>query len=168
MSAQQIALVVLRLAIGWHLFLQGYGKLAQPAWSAASYIEQATGPLAGLFRALAAQATLLRLCDALVPWALLSLGLLLMLGLLTRSASISAVLLLTSFVLARPPLLLGGILVVGADGNAELYVNQTVIEILGLIVTLAFDTGRMIGLDILLRRRRSRKADASSSIGQEQ
>ncbi len=152
---QQLTLVVLRFVIGWHLFLQGYGKLTQPAWSAAPYLSHATGPLAGLFRGLAAQATLLLLCDRVIPWALLVLGLFLMIGLLTRSASIAAMALLASFTLAHPPLLVAGILVVGADGNAELYVNQTIIEVLGLGVTLAFDTGRMIGLDLLLRGRPS-------------
>jgi thiosulfate dehydrogenase (quinone) large subunit len=159
---QQIALVVLRFAIGWHLFLQGYGKLTQPGWSAAAYLQHATGPLSGVFRALAAQPTLLALSDAGVPWSLLLLGLLLMLGLATRGASAGAIILLTSFVLARPALLVGGILVVGGDGNAELYVNQTVIEILALAVTLVFDTGRLAGLDVLLRGRRPVPASQSS------
>jgi uncharacterized membrane protein YphA (DoxX/SURF4 family) len=163
---QQGTLVVLRFAIGWHLFLQGYGKLTQPGWSAASYLQHATGPLAGIFRALAAKATMLSICDISVPWTLLVAGLFLMLGLATRSAGVAAMLLLAAFVLAHPPLLVGGILVVGPDGNAELYVNQTVIEILALAVVLVFDTGRLAGLDLLLRGRRP--APMSSSTGQQE
>jgi thiosulfate dehydrogenase [quinone] large subunit len=163
--AQQLALVALRFAVGWHLFLQGYGKLVQPGWSARPYVEHATGPLAGLFRALAGRSTLLAVCDTAIPWTLLVLGLLLMLGLATRTAIVAAILLVSSFVLARPPLLVGGILVVGGDGNAELYVNQTVIEILALAVTLAFDTGRFVGLDVLLRGRARGVAAAPSSTG---
>jgi thiosulfate dehydrogenase (quinone) large subunit len=160
---QQLALVVLRFAVGWHLFLQGYGKLVQTAWSARPYIETATGPLAGVFRALAGRSTLLAVCDTAIPWALVVLGLLLMLGLVTRTASLAAIVLVASFVLARPPLLVGGILVVGGDGNAELYVNQTVIEILALAVTLTFDTGRLVGLDVLMRSRRAKSVAAVPS-----
>ena len=54
-SFQKVALVTLRFAIGWHLFLQGYGKLAQPGWSAGPYLARATGPLADLFHALGGQ-----------------------------------------------------------------------------------------------------------------
>ncbi|MBN2371808.1 MAG: DoxX family membrane protein [Vicinamibacteria bacterium] len=165
---QRLALIALRFSVGWHLFLQGYGKLTRPDWSASSYLGDATGPLGSLFRALAARPSLLAFCDLFVPWALLVLGLLLMIGLATRAATTVAIALLFSFVLAQPPLLTGGILFIGRDGNANLYVNQTVIEILALIATLTFDTGRIVGLDVLLRRHRSSAASAAVSEMEQQ
>lgn len=49
-----ILLVVLRIAIGWHLLYEGWWKInsqstAQP-WTAEGYLKNATGPLRGTFR----------------------------------------------------------------------------------------------------------------------
>lgn len=50
-------LVLLRLAIGWHLLYEGLYKLELAAsdrpWSSSSYLENAEGPFASLFRGLA-------------------------------------------------------------------------------------------------------------------
>ena len=50
-------LVLLRIAIGWHLFYEGLNKwdtygTNQP-WSAAEYLKRSEGPLGGFFRQLA-------------------------------------------------------------------------------------------------------------------
>ena len=61
---QQSMLIVLRTLIGWHFLYEGYFKLLHPAWSrasgaplepfsAAGYLQNAGGPLAGLLHALA-------------------------------------------------------------------------------------------------------------------
>jgi uncharacterized membrane protein YphA (DoxX/SURF4 family) len=56
------ALVVLRLAIGWHFLFEGLDKLetwfagpreGRPVWSSAGYLRASTGPLAPVFRSLA-------------------------------------------------------------------------------------------------------------------
>jgi uncharacterized membrane protein YphA (DoxX/SURF4 family) len=46
-------LVALRLAIGWHFFVEGMDKLANPSWSSEPYLREATGPLAPTFRHMA-------------------------------------------------------------------------------------------------------------------
>jgi uncharacterized membrane protein YphA (DoxX/SURF4 family) len=46
-------LVALRLSIGWHFFVEGMDKLANPSWSSEPYLREATGPLAPFFRDLA-------------------------------------------------------------------------------------------------------------------
>ncbi len=46
-------LVALRLAIGWHCFIEGMEKLHTPGWSSEPYLREATGPLAEHFRRLA-------------------------------------------------------------------------------------------------------------------
>jgi uncharacterized membrane protein YphA (DoxX/SURF4 family) len=48
-----LMLVLLRLAIGWHFFIEGVDKLHNPTWTSANYLREATGPLAPRFRALA-------------------------------------------------------------------------------------------------------------------
>ena len=46
-------LVALRLAIGWHFFVEGMDKLKAPNWSSEPYLREATGPLAATFRSMA-------------------------------------------------------------------------------------------------------------------
>lgn len=46
-------LVALRLAIGWHFFVEGMDKFSNPSWSSEPYLREASGPLAPYFRNLA-------------------------------------------------------------------------------------------------------------------
>lgn len=56
-------LVVLRLAIGWHIFFAGVEKVRAPNWSSEGYLREASGPLAPQFRELAGDG----LVDRLTP-----------------------------------------------------------------------------------------------------
>jgi uncharacterized membrane protein YphA (DoxX/SURF4 family) len=56
-------LVVLRLAIGWHIFFAGVEKVRMPNWSSQGYLREASGPLAPQFRELAGDG----LVDRLAP-----------------------------------------------------------------------------------------------------
>jgi uncharacterized membrane protein YphA (DoxX/SURF4 family) len=58
----RIFLVLLRLAIGWHCFVEGMDKLHNPAWSSEAYLREAIGPLVPAYRWLAGD----RLLDRLV------------------------------------------------------------------------------------------------------
>jgi uncharacterized membrane protein YphA (DoxX/SURF4 family) len=58
-ASSKILLVLLRLAIGWHFFIEGVDKLdslytgptpSHPAFNSAGYLREASGPLAGVFR----------------------------------------------------------------------------------------------------------------------
>ncbi|MGF1580305.1 MAG: DoxX family protein [Gemmataceae bacterium] len=49
----RVFLVLLRLAIGWHLLVEGVDKIQDPSWTSDSYLRAATGPLAPKFRELA-------------------------------------------------------------------------------------------------------------------
>ena len=44
-----IAITALRILVGWHFFYEGLTKLTAPSWSAAGFLKQAKGPLAGSF-----------------------------------------------------------------------------------------------------------------------
>jgi thiosulfate dehydrogenase [quinone] large subunit len=158
-GSQQFVLVLFRFSIGWHLFYQGWGKIQAAHWSSESYLRAATGPLAAVFERMANQPLWLRLADQGTMWGLTILGLLLMIGLFTRAASLLSIGLLLLFYAALPPLPFHGFAVRTPDGT-ELYVNKVLIEILALLVSLVFDTGKISGLDMLvgpwLRRVRSR------------
>jgi thiosulfate dehydrogenase [quinone] large subunit len=54
-------LVVLRLAIGWHILYEGFEKYSSPTWSGEAYLREASGPLAPEFRDLAGDSLLARL-----------------------------------------------------------------------------------------------------------
>ena len=158
---QQIALILLRTAIGWHFLYEGYFKLVDPAWSragsplepfsAAGYLQGASGPLADLFHFLA-QPAWLPWIDGAVAAALLLAGLMLMLGLLTQIGCALAMLLLAAFYLSAMPLT--GLPMPRTEGT-YLIVNKNLIELLAVTTLMAFRTGRIAGLDLLLRRRAS-------------
>lgn len=52
-TGTRIMLVLLRLAIAWHFFIEGMDKLHQASWTSEGYLREATGPLAPNFRELA-------------------------------------------------------------------------------------------------------------------
>lgn len=56
-------LVLLRLAIGWHFYVEGMEKLHTPGWSSEPYLREAVGPLAPTFHRLAGD----RLVEKLTP-----------------------------------------------------------------------------------------------------
>ena len=58
-SWQKLVLVVLRFAIGWHFFYQGFGKLISVDWSAEGYLKAGLGP----FQKIAENPTLLAIAD---------------------------------------------------------------------------------------------------------
>lgn len=157
-SVQQTALVALRTLIGWHFLYEGYYKIVSPAWSAegdplgpwtsAGYLKGASGPLAGLFQRLI-DAGWTPLIDNTVEAGLLLIGLSLMLGLFTKAGCWGALLLLSLFYLLYIPV--AGIPQPGSEG-AYLLVNKTLIEGVAVCVLLAFNTGAIAGLDLLMRK----------------
>jgi thiosulfate dehydrogenase [quinone] large subunit len=161
---QQITLILLRTLIGWHFAWEGFVKLWWPSWSrggwplgrwsAAGYLEGATGPFAEFFRGLA-DSSWMPVFDVLIAVALLLTGLSLMLGLFTQVGALSALVLLALFYVLYIPTY--GVIVRGAEGN-YLFVNKNLVEAAAVLVLLVFRTGRIAGLDLLLADRRRRKA----------
>jgi uncharacterized membrane protein YphA (DoxX/SURF4 family) len=149
---QKTLLVVLRFAIGWHFFYQGFGKLISVDWSAEGYLKAGWG----LFRSIAEDPTWLNIADYTVIWGLMILGVLLMVGMFTQFAAVAGTLLLLLFYLAIPPLDYSGFVIWTSQGT-ELYVDKTLIEALALMVVASFRTGRMLGFDILIQHWRQRR-----------
>ncbi len=100
---QAVALVALRFAIGWHFFYEGLTKFMNPYWTSAGYLSASQGFASEWFEWLVADPGRLAIVDGLNKWGLVIIGLLLMLGLLTRTATILAIVLLALYYFATPP-----------------------------------------------------------------
>ena len=156
-----VALALLRVAIGWHFLYEGLAKLLTPNWSAGGFLLSSSGPLAGTFRALAADSVSLAIVNQLNIWGLILIGACLMLGLFTRPAAGCGVALLALYYAASPPLFLPPSM---AQEGHYLLINKTLVELVALCVTLALPATRF-GLDGLVRgwRRHARPTAESSA-----
>ena len=145
-----IAITVLRVLIGWHFLYEGIAKLSSPSWSAAGYLKQARGPFADLFKSLAANPDLLAYADRITMWGLTAVGLLLILGLFTRLASLGAIGFIVMFYLCNPPFV-GYFYSIPTEGS-YLIVNKNLVELGALVVVLVTGSGRFAGLDRIVHR----------------
>ena len=159
--AQSISLIVLRTLIGWHFLYEAYFKIMSPAWSrgggpltpwtSAGYLQGASGPLAGIFQRLVNAGWTVWL-DRGVKVTLLVIGVSLILGLFTRVGLWLALAMLSLFYLLYVPTL--GLPQPNSEG-AYLIVNKTLVEAAAVAVLLLFDTGRIAGLDLFIRKHSS-------------
>jgi thiosulfate dehydrogenase [quinone] large subunit len=140
-----IAITVLRVLVGWHFLYEGIAKLTSSSWSAAGYLKQARGPSAELFKWLANQPNLLANADLITMWGLTVVGVLLILGLFTRLASLGAIGFLLMFYAANPPFV-GYFYSLPSEGS-YLIVNKNLVELAALVVILVTGSGRFAGLD---------------------
>lgn len=146
--AQLTALVALRMLIGWHFLYEGIAKLINPYWTAAQYLGDAKWWFAGIFHSISTSPGALTVVDFLNTWGLIAIGLGLLLGGLTRVATISGIVLLALYWIANPPFP-GYTYSMPREGN-YIIVNKTLIELAALVVLLYFPTGQLIGLDRLI------------------
>lgn len=137
----------LRLVMAWVFLQAGIEKLLDPGWSAAGYVDPATGygvteanPFSGFFAELSASAGLV---DPLVVYGQLAIGLALLLGVLVRFAVFWAAVQLILFWMAS---LQGGLLA-GLPVEHGYVVNSDVVYVLLLFGIGAVGAGRILGLD---------------------
>jgi thiosulfate dehydrogenase [quinone] large subunit len=159
-SLQQFALVSLRTLIGWHFLYEGLYKLRLPgwspegnplpAWSSTGFIRASTGPL-GKLAHFAADHGWMPFIDKLIMFGIAAVGFSLILGFLTRLGCVGGIMLLSMFYFLAIPTT--GMPQPQAEGS-YLIVNKTLIEGVAVLVLLAFDTGRIAGLDRLWYDRR--------------
>ena len=152
-----IAIALMRVFVGWHFLYEGIAKLTAPSWSAAGYLKQARGPFASLFKQLASEPDRLANVDVITMWGLTLVGLLLVLGLFTRLASVVGIGFILLFYFATPPFV-GYFYALPTEGS-YLIVNKNLVELCALLVVLVTGSGRFAGLDrivhgLLARRRR--------------
>jgi thiosulfate dehydrogenase [quinone] large subunit len=140
-----IAITVMRVVVGWHFLYEGIAKLTSPTWSAVGYLRQARGPFAHLFKGLANQPNLLDNANLITMWGLTIVGVLLILGLFTRLASLAGIGFIVLFYLANPPFV-GYFYSLPTEGS-YLIVNKNLVELCALVVILVTGSGRYAGLD---------------------
>ena len=157
-----IAITVLRVLVGWHFLYEGLSKLTAPAFTAAGYLKQAKGPLAGAFHSLANSPDMLANANLITMWGLAIVGACLILGLFTRLASLAGIAFVLMFYLAAPPWI-GYFYAIPTEGS-YLIVNKNLVEVAALAVIFFTGSGRFAGLDRILSglfRRRPRLAAAA-------
>ena len=98
-----LAITVLRVLVGWHFLYEGLAKLTSPGWSAAGYMRASRGPFAALFKWMASQPHLLDYANLITMYGLTLVGVLLILGLFTRLASLGGLAFVLLFYLCNPP-----------------------------------------------------------------
>ena len=147
-TLQFTSLVILRLMIGWHFLYEGFAKIFTPNWSAASFLLDSKGIFSGIFIAMAQNPTILAFVNISNKLGLVAIGLGLMLGALTRAASVAAILLLLLYYFATPPFI-GYTYTVPTEGS-YMIVNKNLIEAWALFIIILFPTSHVIGLDRLL------------------
>src|SRR5512143_2059682 len=152
---QEAFLVLLRMAIGWHLLYEGLVKLVSPGWTSAAFLAESRWLFSGAFHWIAAHPAVLWVVDRLNVWGLLLIGLGLVLGAFTRLAAASGILLLVLYYVASPPLV--GLPTSGAEGS-YLVVNKNLVEMLALCVVAAFPATGFFGLEDRVRKLLARRA----------
>ena len=140
----ELALLLLRVGIGWHFLYEGLAKLLSPHWSAVSFLLDSTGPFAPVFRALAAYPAILQMVDQLNIWGLLLIGAGLMFGLLTRASALCGVVLLALYYLASPPWFQSPGMTF-PEGHS-LLINRNLVELFALLLVAVLPAARF-GLD---------------------
>lgn len=146
-------LVILRVAIGWHLLYEGMVKVLNPNWSSVGYLMDSKGIFAGMFHSMAGNPELLKVIDFLNVWGLILVGAALILGLFTRAAIYGGIALLTLYYLSHPALLSVSY-AIPSEGS-YMFVNKNLIEIITLVVLLLFPTWKEIGVDRFIFKKTS-------------
>jgi thiosulfate dehydrogenase (quinone) large subunit len=134
--AQMIAVVVLRVLIGWHFLYEGLSKLTTPGFSASGFLLQSRGMFAWV--------------NPMVAWGLTAVGLGLILGCFTRAASVAGIVMLLLFYLCNPPWV-GYFYSIPSEGS-YLIVNKNLVEAAALGVVMLTGSGHFAGLDRVIHR----------------
>jgi thiosulfate dehydrogenase [quinone] large subunit len=99
---QEVALVLLRMGIGWHFLYEGLVKLVSPGWTSAAFLAESRWLLSGFFHWIVGHPAVLRTVDLLNAWGLLLIGLALLLGAFSRFAAIAGIVLLSLYCVISP------------------------------------------------------------------
>ena len=158
---QLTSLVILRVLIGWHFLYEGIAKLMKPGWSAAGYLLESKWIFAGIFKWMAGNPTILSIVNALNIWGLILVGLGLILGIFSRLSSIGGMGLILLYYVCNPPMI-GLYYSIPSEGN-YLIVNKNIVELAALFALLFFPTGKIVGLDYLIAKWRTKKTTSEGT-----
>ena len=141
-------LVVLRIFIGWHFLYEGIIKVLNPDWTATTYLIDSKGWFGPMFVNMAGNTGLMNYVDFLNEWALVFIGLGLLLGCFTRLSCIGGLLLLLLYTMSHPALL--SIEYKMPFEGSYFLVDKNLVELAALGVLFVFPTARDIGIDRFL------------------
>lgn len=144
-NSQLLWLVVLRVTIGWYFLYEGLAKLLSPGWTSYGYLMDSHGIFRNLFKALGQNQALMPIVDAINMYALVLIGLLLILGLFEKIGYIGAVSLLGLYYLSHPASLNASYLL--PPEGSYLWINKNIVMMCAAIVLMVFPTAKRIGLD---------------------
>ena len=126
----------IRISLGWLFLYEGVTKLFDPNWSAEAYLRGSYGFFSPLFHLLSSNAAILNVVDFLNEWGLTLIGAGLLLGLFTRLASVSGIVLLFLYYFAYPPF---GDQMTGVVSEGHYWIiNRNLIELLALMIIYLF------------------------------
>ncbi len=154
--SQTLWLVILRLLIGWHFLYEGITKILKSDWTAYHYLMDSQGFFSDLFHSIADNPSLLTISNFINIYGLTFIGLGLILGCLSRYASIGGIICLALFYLSHPPFI-GADYMMPTEGS-YLWIDKNLIEIGALMVLIYFPTSHIIGLDRYISKLFKRKA----------
>lgn len=161
-----LALVALRVLVGWHFLYEGLVKLLAPGWTSAGYLSSSRWLLADAFHWIAATPEALRVVDVLNVLGLILIGVGLIVGCCSRLAALSGALLLALYYIAHPPFM-GSDIGMPVEGS-YLIVNKTLVEMIALIALAAFPTGKFLGLDRMFAYFKNRRHVALDEFSNEE
>ena len=156
-NSQLTTLVILRILIGWHFLYEGIVKVLNPYWTSAGFLIESKWWFSGIFHYMVSNQALLKIIDFMNMWGLIAIGLGLIVGCLTRVASVSGMLLLLLYYIANPSFI--GYKYTAPSEGSYLIVNKNLIEFFALGVLTLFPTGTIIGFDRLIFRFKSMTND---------
>jgi thiosulfate dehydrogenase [quinone] large subunit len=142
---QLVALILLRLVIGWHFMFEGLAKCLNPKWSALGYLMDAKGFLSGFYYYLGNTPEVLTIINQLNKYGLTIIGFCLIVGLISRWASFGAIGFLVLYYFSHIPFI-GAEFALPTEGN-YLWIDKNMIEIFALIVIIYLPTSHIIGID---------------------
>lgn len=142
---QTFWLVTLRVLIGWHFLYEGLVKFLNSSWSAYPYLMDSQGFLSTTFQDIAGNPSLLSIINIANVYGLILVGLGLILGCLSRYASIGGIIMLLLYYLSHSPFI-GAVYMMPTEGS-YLWIDKNMIEIVALFVLIYFPSSHIIGLD---------------------
>ena len=152
-TTQSVALVLLRITIGWHFLYEGGVKVLSPHWTSKAYLLDSGGFLKGFFEQIAGSPTLLGVADFANAWGLTLIGLSLIIGICTRYSSVAGIVLLLLYYLSHPAF--PGMEYMFPTDGSYFVINKTLVELMALLAIFAFPTSQIFGLQRLLKNKLS-------------
>lgn len=143
---QTVVLLLLRLVIGYHFLFEGVDKLVSPNWSSAPFLLQSNWLFSDFFHFLASNEALLSVIDFLNIWGQILIGVSLIVGLFSSWAALFGTILILSYYIAIPPFIEG-----------YTFIDKNLFELFGFIIIFLFPTSNLFGLDILVKKYRTKQ-----------